>query len=179
MKILNSKIAYKGKYLKVIEKEFLDKNGKKEIWECVKRKDAVFIFALTKKKEVILEKIFRVPVNSFVISLPAGTIDKKRDKPQNVARRELLEETGYLAEKLIPFLKFPPNPGVLMEKGILFFVSEVEYTGKRKTEDTEEIEVLKIPLKKLENFLIKQAKYFKIDIKIWGAINILRKKNLI
>ena len=60
MKIIKKKEAYKGKYLKVIEKEYLTKRGEKGIWECVERKGGVLTFPLTKNKEVILEKIFRI-----------------------------------------------------------------------------------------------------------------------
>lgn len=99
MKILNKKIVYKGRYLKVIKKEFLTKTGKKRFWEYVKRKNAVVIFPLTKKKEVILERIYRLPIDSFDVELPAGLLDKKGETPREAAKRELLEETGYFAKK--------------------------------------------------------------------------------
>jgi len=193
MKIINKKEAYKGKYVKVIEKKVLTKSGKEEIWECVKRKDAVFIFALTKKREVILEKIFRIPINDYVISLPAGMLDKKTtthpppsrqrrapETPKETAKRELLEETGYLAKKLIKIFKWPLNPGVSIEKATLFFAPNVKFTGKPKAkDDVEEIEVIKIPLKDLEDFLIKQSKKKMVDLKILGVVPLLKKRKLI
>jgi ADP-ribose pyrophosphatase len=179
MKIIGKKTIYKGKYLKVVEKEYLTKTGKKGIWECVEKKGGVFIFPLTKNKEVILEKIYRVPLNSFTIEIPAGLLDKSKEKPEKAAKRELLEETGYLAKKLIPVFKFPVEPGLASNQGILFFAPDVEFVGKIKGEDVEEIEVLRIPLKKLEDFLIKQSNKTKVDLKIFGALAILKKRKLI
>ena len=84
MKVLNKKIIYKGKHLKVVEKEYLTETGKRGIWECVERPTGVLIFPMTRKKEVILEKIFRIPIGSYSIELPAGALEKKmkfRKKP--------------------------------------------------------------------------------------------------
>lgn len=182
MEVLNKKTVYKGKYLKVIKKEFLTKTGKKRFWECVKRKNAVAIFSLTKKKEVILERIYRPPIDSFDIELPAGLLDKKGETPREAAKRELLEETGYLAKKLILILKGPSNPALLSDELFCFFAPDVELKVKAKTEDTEdteEIEVLKVPLKKLVSFLLRPPKNTEVDIKILSFFPILKSKKLI
>jgi len=179
MKILSEKEVYKGKYLKVVKKEFLTKTGKKKFWECVKRKDAVIIFPLTKKKEVILERLYRIPINSFSIELPAGLLDKKGESLQKAAKRELLEETGYLAKKLIPVLTTPQNPAVISNKLFFFFAPDVIKKKETETEDAEEIEVLKIPLKKLIDFLLNPPKNTKVDIWVLSILPILKKKKLI
>lgn len=180
MKILKKKTIFKGKYLKVLRKEFLTRAGKKGIWECVESKDAVFIFPLTRKKEVILEKNYRVPLESFVIELPAGLLDKKKEKSAKAAKRELLEETGYLAKKLIPVFKFPMEPGLNLRQGTLFFAPDVESVGEPKTkDDVEEIKIIKFPLRKIEKLLFQQSKKTKVDLKIFGALAILRKKGLV
>ncbi len=180
MKISKQKIVYKGKYLEVLSKEYFTKNGEKGIWECIKKPNAVFIFPLTKNKEVILEKIYRIPINSFSIELPAGLLDKKGEKPEKAAKRELIEETGYLAKKLIPILKFAIDPAFVTNEGILFFAPEVELKSNPTTkEDVEEIEVIKVPLKNLREFLIKQSKKITIDPKILGFIPLLKAKKLL
>jgi len=179
MKIIGKKTVYKGKYLKVIKKEFLTKTGKKKFWECVKRKDAVVVFPLTKKKEVILERIYRLPIDSFDIELPAGLLDKKGETPREAAKRELLEETGYLAKKLILILKRPLDPAIISNEAFCFFAPDVELKKKPKTEDTEEIEVLKVPLKKLVSFLLRPPKNTEVDIKILSFLPTLKNKKLI
>ena len=182
MKIIGKKEKYKGKFIKVIDYDFLTANGKKGVWEVVEKKSykrIVVIFALTEKKEVILEKIYRIPLKSFVIELPAGLTDKKGETEKQAAKRELLEETGYLAKKLIPVFKFPLEPGITTNKVILFFAPNVEYIGKKGGEDAEEIEVLKIPLKKVIKLLRHSRRSCPIDIKIFGALSILKEKGLV
>lgn len=182
MKIVNKKEAYKGKYLKVIEKEFLTRNGKKGIWEYIERRGGVIVFPLTKKKEVILEKIFRIPINIYSIELPAGALDKNGEVPKETAKRELLEETGYLAKKIIPLFKCELSPWVVSSPGFLFFAPNVEFIGKKEGgEDVEEIKVLKVPLKGLEKFLIKESKKTKVAVSlfIFGALSLLKAKKLV
>jgi ADP-ribose pyrophosphatase len=179
MKILAEKRIYKGKFIEVLKREFLTKERKKGNWEMVKRKDAVMIFALTKKKEVILEKIYRVPLKSFSLELPAGMLDKKGESKSKAAKRELLEETGYLAKKIIFVKSAPFNPGLENTKLFLFFAPDVEYLGKKKSEDVEEIEVIKIPLKNFFDFLFKPPKKTKVDLAIFAILPLLAKKGLI
>ena len=182
MKIVGKKEKYKGKFIKVIDYDFLTAAGKKGVWEVVEKKSykrIVVIFALTKKKEVILEKIYRVPLESFIIELPAGLSDKKGESEKETAKRELLEETGYSVKKLKSVFEFPLDPGSSSNKAILFFAPDVEYVGERKIDEGEEIEVLKVPLKKLSKFLGKGQRDCLVDIKIFGALSILKERELI
>jgi len=179
MKTLGEKRVYKGKFIEVFEREFLTKERKKEKWELVKRKDAVMIFALTKRKEVILERIYRVPLKSFSLELPAGMLDKKRESKREAAKRELLEETGYLAKKLIFVKSAPFNPGLESTQLSLFFAPDVEYLGNKKSEDVEEIEVIKVPLKIFFEFLFKISPKTKVDLAMFAILPLLAKKGLI
>ncbi len=52
-----------------------------------------------KTKEVLLEKIYRPPVNCYCIEFPGGLIDANESKEQ-AALRELKEETGYTGKLL-------------------------------------------------------------------------------
>jgi ADP-ribose pyrophosphatase len=49
------------------------------------------------------------------LELPAGTLDKGLP-PQEMARVELLEETGYRAQRFIPMHTFAMSPGILDER---------------------------------------------------------------
>ncbi|KAK0502956.1 NUDIX hydrolase domain-like protein, partial [Armillaria luteobubalina] len=92
---------------------YQDATGKDRLWECAERKtrkstgiDAVAIFALIRSKTnafplstVVIEQ-YRPPVDAHIIELPAGLIDEG-ETPESAAIRELEEETGYKADKVI------------------------------------------------------------------------------
>ena len=72
--------------------------------KSIYNKGAVVIVALTTEGELILERNWRAPLESFVVQFPAGLSDREGESEEEVARRELLEETGYTADRLIPVI---------------------------------------------------------------------------
>ena len=57
---------------------------------------------------VLLERQFRYPVGKVLMEIPAGKLDSKDEDPRKAAARELLEETGAVAEELIELGMFLP-----------------------------------------------------------------------
>ena len=184
MRKFSSKLLWQGKFLKVKGKKFYNKDGKKCLWECVEIKNVkgiVMIFALTEEKEVVLVKQFRFPIEKDIVELPAGLLDKPGESPEEAARRELLEETGYKAEKLIFIGRGYFNPGITNNEIIFFLAPDITFVGFDgiSSDDSEEIEVIKVPLEKLVNFCLNKHKNFVIDLKILNTLKILEEKRMI
>lgn len=180
MKIVKRETLFQGKYLKVIAKHFENEEGKKGVWECVeKRKKAVIIFALTKEKEVVLAKTYRFPVEGYVLELPAGLCDKKGETELETAKRELREETGYEAKEIFPVLKTTGDMSLTDMDLIYFFAPGVEFKGKIKTDDAEDIEVVRVPVEKLVSLAVSPPKGVKICFTLLSSVPVLRKKGLI
>lgn len=184
MKILKKEVVFEGKFIRVIVKHFENKDGKKGIWEMVERKipqkKAVIIFALTKDKEVVLERIYRIPLEAYVLETPAGLCDKKGESDVNTARRELLEETGYKAKTMIKVFETTGNMALTNTKLIYFFAPDVEFVGvPENRDDAEEIEVIMVPLEKLIDFALNPPKDTLIAYDLLSVVPILQKKGLI
>ena len=182
MKVFKKEMAYDGPYLQIWNHHFVSKTGKNGIWQVAKRKHSrkiVIIFALTKKGEVLLTKQYRIPVGSKVIELPAGLTDKKGESYESAARRELLEETGYEAKKLIKIIEGPFNAGMTGDIAVVFFAHGAEYVQEQNLDDSEEIEVLKVPLKNFVHFVTHPPKGVLVDLKMLGYLPILKKRKLI
>lgn len=104
---------------------------------------AVVILPLLDDETVILIRNRRYAVGGqYLIELPAGTLEKGED-PMNCAGRELLEETGYLAGRLVKMRDFYTSPGILSEKMFAFAATDLE---KRQAalEEGEDIEVMTV-----------------------------------
>lgn len=183
MKILKTEKIFGGKFLNVFRKIFITQSGKEGVWEYVKHNNsarrAVIVFALTSNKEVILEKIFRVPSEDYIIELPAGSVHAEEETETAAAKRELLEETGFLAEEIIPVFSSVILPGLANLETVYFFAPNVKFVGEQKCDDEEEIEVIKVPLDNLVDFIIEQSKTVKVEDNILGVLPILQKKKLI
>jgi len=94
-KILHDEIVFNGKFIKTIRRHFLDRAGHKIFWEMVerklggrngKKKRIVAIAAITPKREIVLEKCFRVPLKDYTIELPAGLMDKPGESEKSAIR---------------------------------------------------------------------------------------------
>jgi ADP-ribose pyrophosphatase len=184
MKITKKEIVFEGEHLKFVRKYFKTDIEGEGVWETVERKNiygkgAVVIVALTKEGELILERNWRVSLESFVIQFPAGLTDKEGESEEETARRELLEETGYKAGKLIPIISVPLCPALTLTSAAHFFAPQVEFVGREKRISAEEIEVLKVPVEKLDDFLLDFPDDTELDLRVPGILWILERKKLI
>ncbi len=178
MRIGGSRKIFEGKFLTVWEKEFFDKNGVRRTWEYIERKKVIFIFPITGDQKAVLIKNFRVPLERYVIEIPAGLKDVEGESDEESARRELLEETGYSARNLIPISSWPYRSG--SSNGI---VSCFAATGLTKITDivgdaTEDLTVLEIPMKDLVDFYLKLPKEILFTVEILGLLKIINEMNI-
>ncbi|MDO8558547.1 MAG: NUDIX hydrolase [bacterium] len=178
--VKNDIIVYDGKYIQTIERHFRNrKTGYRGTWEMVKRKTygrIVAVIALTPKKEVILIKIFRIPFKCRIIEACAGLMDKKGESEPDMARRELLEETGYEVSRLRKLVSGPFNTSMLEDEIVYYLGTGARKIQEPELEDAEDIEVLKIPLKKLRTFLLHPPRGVKADVKLFGILHLLKSK---
>lgn len=182
MKVLNDELVYDGRFIQVINRYFMDRNGKKGVWEMVRRKtygDIIGIAAITREKEIILEKIFRVPLNDYVLELPAGLMDIKGESEEAMVKRELLEETGYVVESVEELMRGPFSSGLREGEMAIYFGMNAYFVGERQLESAEDIEVIKVPLDRLLDYLTEQKGKLKVDLKIASVIPYLERKGLL
>lgn len=181
IKILNDELVYDGRFIQVIARHFVNHKGKEGVWEVVRRKaygNIIGIAAITKGKEIILEKIFRLPVNSYVLELPAGLMDKEGEPEEEMIRRELLEETGYKVESVEKLVNGPVSAGLRDDEMVIYLGSNAFSAQNPELEDAEDIEIIKVPLGGLFNYLSEQ-KEIKVDLKILSVIPYLEKMGLL
>lgn len=92
----------------------------------VTKADAAVVLAETKEGTLIINQEYRYPVSSWLLSLPGGRIDEG-ESPEKTAQRELLEETGYSSEHIIPLGATYPFPAISNQKIYYFFAKEAIY----------------------------------------------------
>ena len=65
-----------------------------ELYYQVNQPDGVLALTLTPEGRVVLVRQYRPPLGRFSLEVPAGAIDDD-ETPEDAARREIYEETGY------------------------------------------------------------------------------------
>lgn len=151
---------------------------RKGTWDYARRPNSdacVGVLAVTDRDEAVLIEQFRIPVQKRVIEIPAGLVG---DEPEHrgedlseTARRELLEETGYRAERVVPLLSSPTSPGMTPEITHLFLATGLHAESEGGGIGGEEITVHLVPLAGLREFLReKEAGGALLDFKIHAAL---------
>jgi ADP-ribose pyrophosphatase len=95
--------------------------------------------------EVLLVEQDRPAVGQHLLEVPAGLVDGT-EQPEDTARRELTEETGYTAGKLASLTRYYPSPGVLTELQHLFLATGLVRTAAGPADANEIARVVTVPL---------------------------------
>lgn len=86
--------------------------------------DYVSVFAVTPNGTFPLVRQFRPAVEEFTLELPSGHVDLG-ESPEQAARKELREETGFVANELILLGSLSPDTGRLSNRLWCFFAPRV------------------------------------------------------
>lgn len=114
--------------------------GGHETWhEVLHLRSAVSVVPLLEespgKTEVVLIEQFRNSVEGYIHEIPAGIIEEGED-PAACAARELEEETGYSASRIVPLTTVLPTPGISAHK-MYYFLAEGLRPGQQRLEAAE------------------------------------------
>src|SRR6476660_666293 len=133
-KILTQEFVFKGKHIQVRLDRILDSAGKTSTLEIVVHPGAVCVVPLLDNGAVILLRQYRHAAGKRLLEICAGGLNPEED-PLEAARRELEEETGYLAGKLIERARFWTTPGFTTEFMYLYEATDLTKTQTNPDED--------------------------------------------
>lgn len=107
--------------------------------------DWVNVIPLTPQNEVVLIRQYRHGIKDIALEIPGGIVGPN-DSPEEGARRELREETGYQGSEMILLGSVHPNPAFLNNRCYTYLAREVSLVGKQEQDEKEDIEVLLRPI---------------------------------
>ena len=151
------KVVFKGRRIKLITEDHLLPNGRIAYREYIEFPQSVAVLPILSKDELILLYQYRAPLRKWIYEVPAGIIEEG-EEPEEAARRELEEETGYIAKKLSKAFTAYLAPGYSNEL-MHAFIAEDLVESKAHPEPYEVIRVVKFSMKEV----IKMIRSGKID----------------
>lgn len=145
-KQLKADYVFKGKILNVRVDEALMPDGKTASREVIEHNGGVMVAPLDENGNLYFVDQFRYPYFEIVTELPAGKLEKGED-PYEAGIRELREETGASAEKIVSLGRLYPSPGYCGEIIHLYLATGLSF-GEQNPDDDEFLEVKKIHISK-------------------------------
>ncbi len=154
-----NRTIHKGKKFNLISVPVETRDGK-TCSDLIVHPGSSVILPLLSSTEVVLIKNKRLSIQDYFLELPAGTISPP-EQPVECAKRELIEETGYRANKIEPLGEFYSAPGYSTEQLYIFIAQDLEFTGQ-SLDPEETILVERYKIKKVYDMIekgqIKDAK---------------------
>ena len=155
-------VAWEGKYIKVL---------KQGTWEWVSRTrgvGAAVILAIDDGHVLLVEQ-YRVPLGRKCLELPAGLVGDQEEGEgiEAAAIRELEEETGYRAERMVDLGRFHASPGMSSEGFNLVRAEGLAKVGEGGGVEAEDILVHRVPLAEVPAFVRrKRDEGLAMDVKM-------------
>jgi len=130
------------------------RTGVEHDFYVIETQDWVNIIPLTADRRVVMVRQYRHGSGEVTLEIPGGLVDPG-DTPESAAARELLEETGYQAEEAVKIGMSNPNPAVFNNRCYTFVARNVMKVRDPMPDQTEDIEVVLIPLADIPELIRK------------------------
>jgi ADP-ribose pyrophosphatase len=147
--VLKSEQRFSGKIISVRTDTVRMPDGSSAPRDVVEHPGAVGAVAIDADRNVLLIKQYRHAVGAALWEVPAGIRDVDGEDPAETAKRELHEETGYVAETVEPLCSVYATPGGSDERYEVYLASGVTEAAERPdvVDEEQDLEVRWVPLR--------------------------------
>ncbi len=150
-RILESRTIFRGSVFGVKRERVIEPGGVEVVREVVTHPGSVVVLPVLPDGRVVLIRQYRHSVGQYLWELVAGRIEPG-ENPLAAARRELLEETGYVARRFKKLFDVFPTPGFVDER-MLVFVATGLRAGPARPEADERIQTKLFSRAELETMM--------------------------
>lgn len=170
-KFIKKELLYSGNFLSVLRETYKLPNKKIVKKEKVIKNDgknSVIVIAITKDKKYIITFQNRIK-DTTIAEFPAGYIENN-EEPIEAAKRELLEETGYITDDLFIVDEAYTSPGIDNSITYIVIANNCSKTNKKSSNGTElvnyglftEFELNYLIIKNIMNGAMNKLAYYNL-----------------
>ncbi len=171
----SSRFIYENPWISLKEDQVVTPGGTDGIYGVMHFKNkAIGIIPLDNDLNTWLVGQYRYPLDEYSWEIPmgGGALDVNIEES---AKRELKEETGLIAQKWTKIGRIHTSNSVTDEEGFIFLAQGLSQ-AETEHEDTEQIKVLKIPLKEAIKFVMDDR--ITDSLTVYGLLKVARLLNI-
>lgn len=155
-RVISSRVVFRGPVFSVSTDKVIEPTGITARRDIIHHPGSVVILAVDESRcepRVLLEWQYRHAAQAFLWELPAGRVDEG-EQELAAAKRELIEETGYTAERWERAFKYFASPGFMNETMAVYLAQGLR-RGKAQPEADESIRVRLLPVSDAVQRIVK------------------------
>ena len=152
VRVISSKLIYKGRTFDLVERELQYPNGKLFKRAIVEHSGAVVFIPQCQDGSLLLVRQYRAALSCTILEFPAGTLEQGED-PLECAKRESAEEVGHSAAEWLGLGAIYPSPGICSEVQHCYLARELA-TCQLEGDEDELIQVEKFSVKEVEDLIL-------------------------
>jgi len=148
--VTSSEIVFLGKIWNVVKKTF-NFHGNTLAREFIEHPGAVAVLALDEQDKVLVIRQFRMPVNEYLLEIPAGLLDVENESALAAAKREPAGENDHEGSSWELLQIFHSSPGSSSETIHIYLATGITALREKFPREDEEahMELMKVPFKEL------------------------------
>jgi ADP-ribose pyrophosphatase len=144
---------HRGRVFRLVRENVTLDNGTTTDLDFIEHPGAAAVVALTSARDVVLVRQYRHALRRYIWEIPAGTL-APGELAMACARRELVEETGYMAAEWQPLGEITPVPAYSDERIHLFLATGLSAAAQHLDAD-EVLDVHCMPLAEADGMIAR------------------------
>jgi ADP-ribose pyrophosphatase len=155
-KSLKSSLVYRGPVFDVYEEEVILPTGRTAKLSRITHSQTVSVVPVRANGAVLMIRQYRPAIGDYLLEVPAGRVNDDGESPEACAQREMAEEVGYRAQKLVKLFEGYLVPGYGNEY-MHYYIAVDLYRDSLPQDEDEVIETLEMPMK-IAVQMVRQSK---------------------
>ena len=173
IKTLSSREVYRNPWLRLREDRIERSNGAEGIYGVVDKDDCAIIIPIDGDYLYLVEQ-FRYTVQRRFLELPQGGWEMAGVDPEELARGELKEETGLLAEHMQFLGTSYVAYGYANQKMHIFLATGLSHSEKEPDPEEHDLQLHRVPIIEFESMLRDGRIMDVCTLAAWGLYRLRR-----